>query len=222
MTYPGGAPGGYPGPGPQQPPQGYGPAPVAGGGPKLGMAQILHLAVAGLGLLNLFLGFASVAGEAGFYESAFGWVPALLFMGGMLALGAILPGDRKVGVSSVAVTLGGALGFLFTVIAFDAEMKAGAIMVLIFGILQSIGAVVALLFEVGVIKPPQPGMAQPGHFGQPGGYNPASGQFQQPMQPNPYGQPIPGQQTTFAPQQGQFGQQPPPGTPPGGYPQQQG
>lgn len=224
MTYPGGAPGGYPGQGPQQPPQGYGPPPPAGGGgPKLALAQILHLVVAGLGLLNLFLGFAPLARETGFYGAAFGWVPALLFVGGLLALPAILPGaEKKAGIASVAVVLGAALGFLFTVFAGDFEIEAGGIMMLIFGLIQAAIAVAAYLFEVGVIKPPQP--QQHGHFGQPGGYNPPSGQFQQ---QNPYGQPMQqpgpppgaGQQTTFAPQQGQFGQQPP-GTPPGGYPQQ--
>ncbi|PPK69648.1 DUF5336 domain-containing protein [Actinokineospora auranticolor] len=219
MTYPGGAPGGYPGPGPQQPPQGFGPPPAAS---KFSLAQILHLAVAGIGTLNLFLGFAPLSGSYSFYEGGGGWVPALFFVGGLLALPAVLPGERKVGIHSVAVVLGIALAFLFTVFASGGEMKAGGIMILIFGLLQAIAAVAAFLFDAGFVKPPQP-QQHHGHFGQPGGYNPPSGQFQQ-----PYGQPQPpqqGQQTTYAPQQGQFGQpqQPPPGapgTPPGGYPQQ--
>ncbi|SDD16686.1 DUF5336 domain-containing protein [Actinokineospora iranica] len=219
MTYPGGAPGGYPGPGPQQPPQGFGPPPTAGGGGKLGLAQILHLAVAGLGTLNLFLGFAPLAIERSFYESFTGWVPGLLFVGGLFALPAILPGEKKVGIASAAVTLGVTLAFLFTVFAADGELKAGGIMVLIFGILQAVAAVAAFLFEAGIVKPPQPGAQQHGHFGQPGGYNPQSSQFPQPQYGQPQPPPQSGQQTTFAPQQGQFGQQPP-GTPPGGYPQQ--
>ncbi|GLZ43261.1 DUF5336 domain-containing protein [Actinokineospora sp. NBRC 105648] len=222
MTYPGGAPGGYPGPGPQQPPQGFGPPPPVA--PRFTLAQTLHLVVAVLGTLNLFLGFAPLSGTSSFYEGFVGWIPGLLFVGGLLALQAVLPGDKKAGILSVAVTLGVTLSFLFSVFAADGETKAGGIMVLIFGLLQSIGAVVAFLYESGVLKPPQPRVHQhPGHFGQPGGYNPPSGQFQQPG----YGQPpVPptGQQTTYAPQPGQFGQPPlpPPGTPPGGYPQQQG
>ncbi|GAA3018271.1 DUF5336 domain-containing protein [Actinokineospora globicatena] len=222
MTYPG-APGGYPGPGqPQQPPQqpqpGFGPPPV---GSRFTLAQTLHLVVIGLGALNLFLGFAPVVTSTSFYEGLAGWVPGLLFAGGLLALPAVLPGDKKVGPGSVAVVLSTTLAFLFTVFTIPAELKAGGIMVLIFALLQAIGAIAAFLFEAGVLKPPAPRQHH-GHFGQPGGYNPnpASGQFQQ-----PYGQPPvqqqPGAQTTFAPQQGQFGQPPhAPGTPPGGYPQQ--
>ncbi|WP_026422488.1 DUF5336 domain-containing protein [Actinokineospora inagensis] len=219
MTYPG-APGGYPGPGqPQpQPPQGFGPPPGPVGS-KFTLAQTLHLVVIGLGALNLFLGFAPISAGYSFYESGFGWVTALLFAGGLLALPAVLAGDKKVGLPSVAVVLSATLAFLFTVFTFPGDLKAGGIMVLIFGLLQAIAAVVAYLFEAGVLKPPAP-QQHHGHFGQPGGYNPPSGQFQQPG----YGQPQPpvqpGSQTTFAPQQGQFGQpQQNPGTPPGGYPQ---
>ncbi|MBM7770202.1 hypothetical protein JOD54_000406 [Actinokineospora baliensis] len=222
MTYPG-APGGYPGPGqPQQPPQpqpGFGPPPVASGS-RFTLAQTLHLVVLGLGALNLFLGFAPLAASISFYEGGFGWVPGLLFAGGLLALPAVLAGDKKVGVHSVALVLGATLAFLFSVFASDGELKAGGIMVLIFGLLQSGGAIAAFLFEAGILKPPAPAQHH-GHFGQPGGYNPPSGQFQQPYGQPPVQQPQPGAQTTFAPQQGQFGQPPhAPGTPPGGYPQQ--
>jgi hypothetical protein len=214
MTYPGGAPGGYPGQGPQQPTMGYTPTPA---GPKLELAQILHMAVAGLGVLNLFLGFAPIAAGTGFYESPFGWIPAMLFLGGLLAVPAILPGDKKVGLASPATTLAVALAFLFTVFAIDSDLKAGGVMVLIFGLLQAGAAVTAYLFDNGVIKPPQPAPANP--YGQPGGYNPPSAPFQQ-QQQQPFGQPQqpPQQQQTFAPPPGQFGQAP--GTPPGGYPQQ--
>ncbi|WP_436492297.1 DUF5336 domain-containing protein [Actinokineospora sp. HUAS TT18] len=203
MTYPGGAPGGYPGP--QGP--GYAPAPAR---PKLELAQILHLVVAGLGLLNLFLGFAPIVAETGFYETSFGWIPALLFIGGAFALPVVLPGEKKVGITSAVVTVGGMLAFLFTVFAFSGSLKAGGIMVLIFAIIQSGAAVFALLFEAGVIKPPQP---QP-QYGQPGGYAPPSGQFQAQQPQQPFAQP----QQPYAPPPGQFGQAP--GTPPGGYPQQ--
>ncbi|WP_026316268.1 DUF5336 domain-containing protein [Actinokineospora enzanensis] len=235
MTYPGGAPGGYPGPGPQQPPQpqpGFGPPPAPAGS-RFTLVQTIQLVVAGLGVLNLFLGFAPLqSGGVGSYSASInfydgpGWIPGLLFVGGLLALPAILPGeDRKVGLTSPALTLGVTLAFLFTVFN-TSSLGAGGIMVLIFALVQTAAAVTGYLFEAGILKPPAP-TPHHGHFGQPGGYNPPSGQFQQ-----PYGQPpVPpqqpgGQQTTYAPQQGQFGQppQPPPpgapGTPPGGYPQQ--
>ncbi|WP_156757836.1 DUF5336 domain-containing protein [Actinokineospora pegani] len=223
MTYPGGgAPGGYPGPGQQQQPA-FAPAQPTGPGVKLSLAQILALVGAGLGLLNLFLGFAPVgSGGSGFYGNVVGWIPALLFIGGALNLAAILPGDKKLGLAPSVVTAGGALSFLFTVFAIDGSLGTGSVLILIFGLIQLVVVVGAYLFELGVIKPPAPKPQVPQYPqsnpfppqpGQPGGFNPPSGQFQ-----SPYGQPPPGQQTTFAPQQGQFGT--PPGTPPGGYPQQ--
>ncbi|SDH61498.1 hypothetical protein SAMN05192558_12240 [Actinokineospora alba] len=221
MTYPGGAPGGYPGQGPQQPTMGYAPTPA---GPKLELAQILHLAVAGLGVLNLFLGFAPLSSGVNFYEAFSGWIPGLLLLGGLLSLPVILPGDKKVGLTPPAIILSVVLAYLFMIFSIDGSLKAGGVMVLIFGILQAGAAVAAFLFDNGIIKPPQPAPANP--YGQPGGYNPPSAPFQQQHQQQaPFGQPQQPQaqqpqqpQQTFAPPPGQFGQAP--GTPPGGYPQQ--
>lgn len=228
MTYPSGAPGGYPGQGPQPGPAGYGPPP--GGGLKLSLPQILALVAGGLGLLNLFLGFAPISTGASFYEVSYGWIPALFAAAGFATLPAILPGakDKKAGLLPAVLSLAGALAFLFTVFAASGSLAAGGVMVLIFGILQAGAAVTAYLFEEGIVKPPAPNP-----YGAPGGYPqqpyPQSGAFpaQQPpgapqattQQPQPGQQPFggPGQQTQFAPQQGQFGA---PGTPPGGYPQQ--
>ena len=219
MSFPSG-PGGYPGQGPQGPPPGYGRPPSSG--TKLSLTQILSLVTAGLGLLNLFLGFTSVSGSASFFEAGLGWVPALLMSGGVLALSAVLPGSetKKAGIYPAAVLLGATLAFLFLVFQADGGLEVGGIMVLIFGILQTGAAVTVYLFEAGVIKPPPPsgpygGYQQQGGFPPSGGF-PQQGPYgQQQPPPGPYGQP--GQQTTFSPQQGQFGQQP--GTPPGGYPQ---
>jgi hypothetical protein len=225
MTFPSGAPGGYPGQGPHQPPPGPGYGPPPGAGLKLSLAQILALVAGGLGVLNLFLGFAPIITGNSFYESMVGWVPGLLFIGGLLELPAILPGEKdkqKAGLLPAVVSLGAALAFLFTVFTFSGSLAAGGVMVLIFGILQAGAAVVAYLFETGIIKPPAPNPygapGAPGAYPPPPGY-PQTGGFpaQQPtvQQPGPFG--APGQQTQFSPQQGQFGQ---PGTPPGGYPQQ--
>ncbi|MEV4317495.1 DUF5336 domain-containing protein [Actinocrispum sp. NPDC049592] len=226
MTFPSGAPGGYPGQGPQQSPPGPGYGPPPGAGLKLSLTQILALVAGGLGVLILFLGFAPVSGSgSGFYASFDAWVPAGLFIGGLLQAPAILPGDKekqKTGIAPAAVTLGITLGFLFQVFS-GASLGAGGVMVLIFSIIQSGAAVTAYLFETGLVKPPAPNPYGHGHGGypppppsQPG--FPQTGGF--PAQQQTVQQPgfSPGQQTTFAPQQGQFGQ---PGTPPGGYPQQQ-
>jgi hypothetical protein len=228
MTFPSGAPGGYPGQGPQQPPQGPGYGPPPGAGLKLSLTQILALVAGGLGVLNLFLGFAPVGTGTGFYESYAGWIPAGLAIGGLLQAPAILPGDKdkqKTGIAPAAVTVAITLAFLFMVFS-GASLAAGGVMVLIFSILQSGAAVTAFLFESGLVKPPAP---NPYGHGHPGAYPPPP-----PSQPGfpqtggfPAQQPTvqqpgfsPGQQTQFAPQQGQFGQQQAPGTPPGGYPQQ--
>jgi hypothetical protein len=223
MTYPGGAPGGYPGQGPQQPLPGppYGRPP--GSGSKLGLPQILSLVVGGLSVLNFFVGFADVSdGVAGYSGGSFfaagSVVPGMFLLGGLFMLPAILPGGAKAGIAPAAFSVTAALTVLFFTFAAG-DIGVGTILMLIFGIVQAAAAVVGYLFEAGIMKPPVPGQGSPyGH--QPPGMYPPSGQF--PAQPPP-GQypPPPGQQTTFAPQQGQFGQPgPPPGTPPGGYPQQ--
>ncbi len=221
MTYPGGAPGGYPGQGPQQPLQGPGYGRPPGSGAKLGLPQILLLVVGGLGVLNFFVGFADETDPGiGFFAQASA-VPALFLIGGLLVLPAILPGAAKAGVAPAAFSVAAALTVLFFMFSTDADVGVGTILLLIFGLVQAAAAVVAFLFEAGIMKAPVPGQ-QYGH--QPPGMYPPSGQF--PAQQPPPGYPqqpgAPGQQTTFAPQHGQFGQpgQQPPGTPPGGYPQQ--
>ncbi|MBP2322581.1 hypothetical protein JOF56_002966 [Kibdelosporangium banguiense] len=204
----------------------------------MSLPQILALVAGGLGVLNLFLGFAPLITGSSFYESGVGaWIPAVLLIGGLLQLPAILPGDDKPGLAPAAVTTGGTLAFLFMVFAFPASLAAGGVMVLIFGILQMGAAVAAYLYEIGILKPPAPNPygAAPGPGYQPGfppsgafpaqpqpGQPPQAPPTQQHPQPGQFGTPPPGgpgQQTQFAPQQGQFGT--PPGTPPGGYPQQQ-
>lgn len=225
MTFPGGAPGGYPGQGPQQHQPGpYGPPP--GGGMKLGLPTILHLVILGLGVINFFVGFADVFdGGDGYFANA-STIPALFLLGGLFSLPAILPGDnKKPGIPPAAFSVAGMLTVLFLAFSADPDMGTGTILMMIFGILQGLGAAAVFLLDQGILKMPAP---NPYGHGQPGGGFPPSGQFpapppQQPGQPGQFGAP-PGQQTTFAPQQGQFGQpgQQPgqPGTPPGGYPQQ--
>lgn len=231
MTFPGGAPGGYPGQGPQQQPPfpgpGYGPPP--GGGLKLGLPAIAHLATAGLGLLNFFMGFADMwdgadgsgfSFLAGFFSSG-STLPALFLLAGLFSLPAILPGEnKKPGIAPAAFAVTGMLTVLFLAFSTDPDLGIGSILLLIFGLLQTAAAVGAYLLDAGIIKPPAPKQYVPPMGGQQ--FGPPSGQFPvppPPQQPGGFGAP-PGQQTTFAPQQGQFGQPPQPGTPPGGYPQQ--
>jgi hypothetical protein len=194
---------------------------------KLSLPTILHLVVGGLGLISFFIGFANIAESGGsFFENGI-VVPALFLLSGLFALPAILPGEnKKPGLAPAAFALAAWLTVLFFTFSTDSDVGTGTILLMIFGFFQTAGAVAAYLFDEGILKPPQPN--QYGHQ-PPAGQFPPSGQFpvppqQQPQQPQPgqFGAP-PGQQTTFAPQQGQFGQPPQPGqpgTPPGGYPQQ--
>lgn len=223
MTFPGGAPGGYPGQGPQQPPPfpgpGYGPPP--GGGLKLGLPAIAHLAVAGLGLLNFFLGFATTTDGGFAYFEGLIAVPAMFLIAGLFSLPAILPGEnKKPGIPPAAFALGSWLTVLFFVFSTSSDLGVGTILYIIFGLLQTAAAVGGYLLDAGIIKPPAPKQYVPPMGGQQ--FGPPSGQFPVPPPQQPPGQfgAPPGQQTTFAPQHGQFGQPPQPGTPPGGYPQQ--
>lgn len=232
MTYPGGTPGGgYPGQGPQQP-QGPGYGAPAGGGFKLDLPKILLLVVGGLGLINFFVGFADIWDNvelsglfAGFFSFA-STLPAIFLLGALFAVPALLPGDGKAGIAPAAFSVTGMLSVLFFLFSSEPDVGIGGILLTIFGVLQGGAAVVAYLFEAGIIKPPAPKPQVPYGYGPQSGQFPAPGQ-QPPAQPTQqYGQPgqpgQPGQQTQFAPQQGQFGQPGAPGTPPGGYPQQQG
>lgn len=222
MTYPSG---GFPSQGPQhQPPppqqggQFYQQPPQQGGGRNLDVGLIAYLAVAGLGVLNLFFGFATLGRGANFFEAFSGWVPGLLFIAALTAAFGVLPGDHKPGAWPAVFSLGAVIPFLFFVFSTDAELKTGGMLVLIFGFVQAAVAVGAYLLDVGLVKLPKPGQKQPAYGQQPGqqpGYG-QQGQFGQ------YGQP---QQGGFQQQPGQphAGQTQPaqPHTPPPGQPGQQ-
>ncbi|WP_409183398.1 DUF5336 domain-containing protein [Amycolatopsis sp. VS8301801F10] len=240
MTFPSGGPGypqqGQPSQGPpptggfpQQPQPQQGP-PASGAGAPPNLPLLLTLGVAGLGLVQYFLGFAAEAGTAG--------QPILfLLAGGLLAALNLLPkGPKTLPFAALLSVLGG-LGALDAVIS--GRTSAIVIVVLILGLLQMAAAVAVLLFEYGVLKPPTPQPSAPayqqpysqGQY-QPTQYQPAPGQQgqQTPGQQPPAAQQPPatpppgGQATTYAPQQGQFFQPPAeqnkPGTPPGGFGQQ--
>ncbi|MEV5714163.1 DUF5336 domain-containing protein [Amycolatopsis mediterranei] len=261
MTFPSGGPGypqqggGQQPPGPpsssfpsqqqqQQAPHSH-QAPSGGAGLPQNLPLLLALVVAGLGLVQYFLGFSD-NGEVGLGGT-------FLLGGGLLAAMHALPkGPRTLPFAALFSVLG-ALEVLDTLVGLQTSPGIVTV-ILILGILQMLVAVGALLIAHDVIKPPSPKPAAPsygGQYGQPGqqqyGGQPGQPgqQFGQPghgsgpvaptgepsapfSQPGQYGSPNPpsttpppGQQaTTYAPQQGQFFQQPPPenpGTPPGGF-----
>src|SRR5690242_10298950 len=132
MTFPGGAPGGYPGQGPQQQPPFPGPGPSygppTGGGTKLALPAIAHLVVAGLGLLNFFLGFADVVdvpegygGNASFFSNG-SVLPGLFLLAALFSLPVILPGEKKKpGITPPAFAVTGMLTILFLSFTADGD-----------------------------------------------------------------------------------------------------
>jgi len=256
MTFPSGGPG-YPQQGggqqppgppssgfPAQQPQHSHQASSGGSGLPQNLPLLLALGVAGLGLVQYFLGFSD-NGEVGLGGT-------FLLGGGLLAGMQALPKGPKTLPFAALFSVLGALEVLDTLVGLQTSPGIVTV-ILILGILQMLVAVGALLIEHDVIKPPAPKPAAPsygGQYGQPGqqqygqpgqqgqqfgqpGHGPgpvaATGEPAAPFsQPGQYGSPNPpsttpppGQQaTTYAPQQGHFFQQPPPenpGTPPGGF-----
>jgi len=249
MTFPSGGPG-YPQQGgsqqPYQPAPGTGsfppvpPPPAAPGGsagsPNLPL--LLALGVAALGLIQYFLGFSDEAGGVGGSTTFF-------LVGGLLAGLHVLP--TVIGISSDASTP----GIVVVVLILGIVQMAVAVgsLLLAHGVVKLPASKPSAPQnpygqQFGQGGPQQYGQ-QPPRFGQqpgqPGG-QPGQGQGQQggqpgqgqSDQPTTYSPPVtpnpPQQSTTYAPQQGQFfqqpgsspegGQQQSPGTPPGGFGQQ--
>ncbi|HEX5494088.1 MAG TPA: DUF5336 domain-containing protein [Mycobacteriales bacterium] len=221
MSYPSG-PGGYPG----QPQQQGGPAfgqppsrpnPLSG----LGVPGLLTLGVLVLSLASYFCSFGG----------GYGLEVFALLVGGLLAGLALLPkGPATLPFAAVASVVGG-LGMLDTVInASGGGLPTSVILILVFGLLQAIVSVVALLMEYGMIKlAPRPAVPHPAVHQQahPAAY-PAGGYPPQQQQPQQQGQGQHQQQqaTTYmggqnVPQSTQFLQHPGqishPQTPPGEY-----
>ncbi|GAA3538904.1 hypothetical protein GCM10022222_23110 [Amycolatopsis ultiminotia] len=234
MTFPSGGPG-YPQQGGGQPPQGPPPSggfpqppPPAQASPTPALPEnlpvLLSLGVAVLGLVQYFIGFSDEAGDVG-QEIVF------LLVGGLLSGLAVLPKAPKVLPFAALFSVLGALGALDTVIG-EQTTPGIVVVILVLGFVQMLVSLAALLLEYGVLKPPAPKPVVPNvpqyqqAYGQPyqqlGQYQPPQQAPQQPPAPQPPQGP---QATTYAPQQGQFFQQPPaepgkPGTPPGGFGQQ--
>jgi hypothetical protein len=205
MTYPGG-PGGYPGQGPQQPQPGpYGQPPQQAAVTGVNLPVLLALGVTLLGVVAYFIGFSDEAnGVDGQIQ--------LMLVAGLLAVFRALPNFPKFLAVATVISVVAGLALLDAVIGVpeSAETPGIVVVLLIMGILQMGVAVVALLFDLGVLKVPTPSPQQ---------YGPPSGGFPQQPPPGQYGPP--GGQPYQQP--GQYpppGQQQHPGTPPGGYPQQ--
>ncbi|MGS0686220.1 DUF5336 domain-containing protein [Nakamurella sp. GG22] len=130
-------------------------------------ARLLGLAVAVLGALNFLWGFLPEISVSRSDESlsvfAVGpaYVPVLLLIAGLLALAAFLPGSEVSRLAVAAVSVGGAAGAIVSLgtessvqIAFGSQASKGmgAILLVIFGIIQAVVAIGA--YVVGADVPP--------------------------------------------------------------------
>ncbi|MEU4599613.1 DUF5336 domain-containing protein [Nocardia sp. NPDC023988] len=178
-------------------------ASVDDGGAK-GLPFILTAAGAGLGVVTFLLGFAPFIGfslgakteTSSMFDSSAGGYAALILAAAIVAGLSLLPKLNNLPVA-VALAAAGFVGVVVALISIEsAELQWGAFVVSVFAFIVTVLLVVALLFQLGIIKPPAPKPAQPQQPGQYGQYG------QQGYGQQGYGQP--GQQQSFG--QGGYGQ----------------
>jgi hypothetical protein len=200
MSYPSGPPGG-PGGHPGQPPQQG--APVFGQAPAapnpLGRLGIPGLLVLGTFVLSLIAYFCSYGGGSGIEVMT-------LLAGGLLTGLSLLPGAPATLPYAAVLSVVGGLAELDTVInAAGGRVPTSMILILVFGLLQAVAAVTAVLLAYGRIKlAPRPAVPHAATVG----YPPTGGFHGQPPQQQPHHPPHPQQQgqgqppsqaTTFLP-----------------------
>ncbi|MBW0270820.1 hypothetical protein ATM97_07315 [Nocardia sp. MH4] len=214
---------------------------TADGSEGKGLPFILTAATAGLGVLTFLLGFLPFVGakpvtiggttvssdETDSFFAYFGGSATLsiVLLAGLLAGVSLLPKQKLLGAAAAAAVAGlfGVLALTFSV-PEGAELEFGAYIVIVFALLTAAAAIVAVLFELGIIKPPAPKPAQPqqqpgqyGQYGQQQGYGQqgyGQGTGQQPYGQAGYGQ---GQTGGQYPTQSPYGQQSQPSVPQPSY-----
>ncbi|MGV9666192.1 DUF5336 domain-containing protein [Nocardia niigatensis] len=220
------------------PAAGSGTSPVAG----KGLPFFLTIGVAALGVINFLLGFAPYVGtkavEIGntrvggdtsfslFESTGSAALVTILLIAGLVAGLSLLPKQSGNTGIVAAASLGAFLGILFG--SFDlgdsVTLKWGGWVILFLSFVQAVVAVLALLFELGIVKAPEPkpAAAQGGYGQQQQPFGSTGPQYQQQAfgQQGAYGQQP--QQPSFGGQQAGYGQQPqqPSYGQPAGYGQQ--
>ncbi len=134
-----------------------GPGATGAPGPRrsVDLARLLVLIVAGLGVLNFIWGFlpelTATRSQDSLSVFAVGpaYVPVVLLIGGLLALAVLLPGREVSAPAVAAVSIGGAAGALVSlgtegpvqlVSSSQVSKGSGAILLVIFGIIQAVVA----------------------------------------------------------------------------------
>jgi len=196
-----GQPGGYQGQGGWQGGSGYAPAQSKA---ALGLDKILALSVAGLGVLNFIWGFLPAVSlpdgapdsvPTSFYGLGYGYLPVLLFVAGLLALGPWEPKGRNLAFPVAVISAVTAIAAVATWISdsiYSSESGTGKgiglILLGIFAILQALAALGSWLFDAGILKQGgKPAAVVGGGFAPPGPGSPGPGSHA----PGPHG---PGQQ----------------------------
>jgi hypothetical protein len=211
MSYPSGPPGGFSG----QPQQQGGPAfgqPPAAPNP-FGRLGIPGLLVLGTFVIALVAYFCS-------YGGGYGVEVLILLAGGLLAGLNLLPGGPATLPFAAVLSVVGGLAELDAVINSSGGRSTSMILILVFGLLQAVASVVALLLAHGLIKlAPRPAVPHAANYPPTGGFPGQQQQQQPPHQQQPpaqattYMQPPPPQSTQFLQHPGQLNH---PANPPGG------
>jgi len=194
------------------------------------------VAVVALGLLNFIWGFlpelalpqsTTTQGSLSVFSIGPAYVPILLLTAGLLAMTAFLPGEERASFAVAAVSSGGAIGAIVSLGTHDAvsgfgevSKGMGAVLLVIFGIIQAVVALTAFVIGSGLALNPRAAGQSPGLTGSgvpaPAGATPAAHPAAAPGPAQPYpGQPLPGQPYPGQPYPGQPPGQPYPGQPPG-------
>jgi hypothetical protein len=109
------------------------------------------LGVAVLGVLNFVLGFlraygvAYVGGSIPVLSSVGAYAPVLFLVAGLVAAGAFLPGGRRHDYQTSVLSVAAAVGALATFLLAEPPLAIGAILLLVFGAVQALAAVGALV-----------------------------------------------------------------------------
>ncbi|MFC8046979.1 DUF5336 domain-containing protein [Nocardia sp. NPDC057353] len=195
-----------------------------------GLPFLLTVGVAALGVLNFLLGFlpflttspvsfgdTSIESDVSnsLFDTAFGAaILGFALFAGLLAAFSLLPKQAwlpPAAAASVVAFL--ALLFVSFNLGEGLELKWGAWVILVLLFVQAAIAVAAVLFELGILKPPAPRPARPQNHGQPN-FGQQGGYGQQGQQAGYGQQGFGGQQGGYGqqPQQGEYGQQGSPST----------
>ncbi len=129
------------------------------------------MCVIALGLLNFIWGFlpelslprsTTTQGSLSVFSIGPAYVPILLLTAGLLAMTAFLPGEERAPFAVAAVSAGGAIGAIVSLGTQDAvsgfgqvSKGLGAILLVVFGIIQAVVAVTAFVIGSGLAVSPR-------------------------------------------------------------------